>query len=326
MPKNYWMVVQSPENFRISKERGFDVHGLTHRQRRRAQRIEPDDRILFYVSGIRKWTATATVTSKYFEDRTPVWQSNGQREEYPLRVHMSPLIVLAEPDYIDALDLGPRLEYVKRWAPEQWPLAFVETLHILPQRDYRLIEGEMKRVKSKRRRRRDRGQRRDRSQRQDGKRTSAERDEAVSEPEAITPTVENEVTSEAEARTGQRQPDEIDTAPGAQAIRHSGEGRNPADPLEVASESEAAQIEPEEVGVAPEPQPIRHSGESRNPADPNDVASEAEVAQVELEEIDVAPEPQAVEASDEPVADEPVASTETAENHSASDASATDST
>ena len=296
MPKNYWMVVQSLENFRISKERGFDVHGLTHRQRRRAQRIEPDNRILFYVSGIRKWTATATVTSKYFEDRTPVWKSNGQREEYPLRVHMSPLIVLAEPDYIDALDLGPRLEYVKRWAPEQWPLAFVETLHILPQRDYRLIEGEMKRVKSKRRRRRDRGRGRERSQRQDGKRTSAERDEAVSEPEAITPTAENEITSEAEAGTGQRQPDEIDTAPGPQAIRHSGEkpapanavGRNPADPLEVTSESEAAQIEPEEVGVAPEPD--------------------------------------AVEASEEPVADEPVASTETAESHSASDASATDST
>ena len=177
MPKNYWMVVQLPENFRITQDRGFDVHGLTHRQRRRAQRIEPDDRVLYYVSEIRKWTATATVTSKYFEDRTQIWTSNRGREEYPLRVHISPLIVLDEPDYIDALELGPSLEYLKRWAPEQWPLAFIETLHILPQKDYRLIEGEMKRFTSKRRRRRDRSRKRESSHSKDGKLSATHRDE-----------------------------------------------------------------------------------------------------------------------------------------------------
>jgi hypothetical protein len=42
--------------------------------------------------------------------------------------------------------LGPRLDYVKRWAPENWPLAFWDRLHLLPQRDFRLIEGEMERI------------------------------------------------------------------------------------------------------------------------------------------------------------------------------------
>ena len=157
MPMNYWMVVQTPENFEITREMGFTLHGLKSPERRRAQRMEPDDRILYYVSGLRRWTAIATVTSRYFEDRAPIWSSNGAREVFPYRVRLSPFIVLDEKDYIDALLLAPRLEYLKRWAPERWPLAFVETLHLLPQRDFRLIEGEMKRVHPKWRTRRRRG-------------------------------------------------------------------------------------------------------------------------------------------------------------------------
>jgi predicted RNA-binding protein len=128
--------------------------------------MEPDDRILFYVAGkVRKWTAIVTVTSKYFEDRTPIWESNGSRRElYPYRVKTTPSIVLDEGDYIEALILAPRLEYVKRWPPELWPLAFFDTLHLIPQRDYRLIETEMRRIG---RQKRSRGGRRDYLNRRD---------------------------------------------------------------------------------------------------------------------------------------------------------------
>ncbi len=156
MPKNYWMVVQTPENHEITKGQGFTLYGLTSRQRRRARRMEPDDRILFYVGGeVRKWSAIANVTSKYFEDKTPIWKSNGSRPEvFPYRVKISPSIVLDEADYIDARILAPQLEYLKRWPPELWPLAFFDTLHLLPQRDFRQIESEMKRVRRSRRDRR----------------------------------------------------------------------------------------------------------------------------------------------------------------------------
>lgn len=149
MAKNYWMFVETPENFEITKELGFTLHGLSARYRRRAERMQPDDRVLFYVTGIRKWTATATITSRYFEDNTPIWKPLGRRGGYPYRVSMAPDIVVDEEDYIDALILAPGLEYVKRWAPEDWPLAFFDGIHLLPQRDFRLIEGEMKRAVSK---------------------------------------------------------------------------------------------------------------------------------------------------------------------------------
>jgi hypothetical protein len=46
--------------------------------------------------------------------------------------------------------LAPRLEYVRRWVPEDWPLAFFDKLHLIPQKDFRLIEGEMQRLQSRR--------------------------------------------------------------------------------------------------------------------------------------------------------------------------------
>lgn len=148
MANNYWMVVQTPDNFEVSKGRGFTIHGLTSRQRRRARRMEPNDRILFYIGGsVRKWSATATVTSKFFEDREPIWNVNEtSRELFPYRVNISPALVLDEGDYIEGLEVAPRLEYLKRWPPDLWPLAFIDTLHLLPQKDFRLIESEMKRV------------------------------------------------------------------------------------------------------------------------------------------------------------------------------------
>ena len=149
MSRNYWMFVQTPANFEISKGFSFSIHGFNARYRRRVQRMEPDDRVLYYISGIRKWAVTASITSGYFQDHTPIWECRGDRDVLPYRVNLSPTIVLNEMEYIDGLTIGPRLEYIKRWAPENWPLAFMDSLHLLPQRDFRLIETEMKRVMSK---------------------------------------------------------------------------------------------------------------------------------------------------------------------------------
>ncbi len=89
LAKNFWMVVQTPENHEISKGLGFTVHGMTLKQRKRAQRMEPQDGVLFYVKGIKKWTAVASITSKYFENRSVIWKSTTSHNElYPFRVNM----------------------------------------------------------------------------------------------------------------------------------------------------------------------------------------------------------------------------------------------
>ena len=148
--RSYWMIAESDENFRISRDLGFRLHGLGAKYRKRAQRMQPNDRVLFYVSQLRKWTLTATITSHSFVEHKPIWKSARRGDDYPYRLRMAPDIVLDEDEYIDARILAPGLEYLKRWIPEDWPLAFFDKLHLLPQRDFALVEGEMKRIVSRR--------------------------------------------------------------------------------------------------------------------------------------------------------------------------------
>ena len=144
--RNYWMFVETPENYALIRENGVSLFWMGRKFKRRAERMAPDDKALFYVSGIRKWPSIATITSTYFEDDSPPFGSDIPGGEYPYRVSLSPEIELDEADYIDALLLAPRLDYLRRWSPEYWPLAFFDRLHLLPQKDFRLIEGEMRRV------------------------------------------------------------------------------------------------------------------------------------------------------------------------------------
>ncbi len=153
MGKNFWMIVETLENYEVAREIGFSEYAFGAKYRRRAERMQPNDRFLFYVKDLRKWVATATVTSPCFENDRGIWKPNGSMMNRRYSVGLTPDIVLKENDFIDALVLGPRLEYVKRWAPEDWPLAFFDVLHLLPQRDFRLIEGEMRRLLPRRRNR-----------------------------------------------------------------------------------------------------------------------------------------------------------------------------
>ncbi len=148
--RSYWMIAESDENFRISRDMGFRLHGLGAKYRKRAQRMQPNDRVLFYVSQLRMWTLTATITSHSFVEHEPIWKSTRRGDNYPYRLRMAPDIVLEEDEYIDARILAPGLEYLKRWIPEDWPLAFLDKLHLLPQRDFALVEGEMRRIVARR--------------------------------------------------------------------------------------------------------------------------------------------------------------------------------
>ena len=146
MPQNFWMIICNPENFRITQGLGFTLQGLKGEHRRKVQRVGTGDRILYYVAGIRRFAATATATSSYTEDSTPIWQKEG-RAGWPYRVRIKPEVVLEESQYIDANLLAPRLEYVRRWPPENWYMVFQGNLHLLPKSDFLLIEEEMKKLK-----------------------------------------------------------------------------------------------------------------------------------------------------------------------------------
>ncbi|HEY5638861.1 MAG TPA: EVE domain-containing protein [Dehalococcoidia bacterium] len=141
----HWIVVGSEENMRIAEERGWDMFGFKSTRRAEVAAMKPGNRIIFYLTKIMKFGGIAEVTSDYYEDHEKVFRSEKKpKEDYPWRVKIKKVTVLTPEQYLDVREIGPTLEYVKKWPPEHWRLAFQGNLHQIPESDYKLIEGLMK--------------------------------------------------------------------------------------------------------------------------------------------------------------------------------------
>lgn len=143
---NYWMLSISEENFSVTRDKGFTVQGFGLRQRRKTDRMVKGDRLLFYVKGKRVFPATATVNSTVFEDDEPLWTSHQANEPFKYRVRINAEYVLPEDQELRVIQIGPRMEYVRRWPPEMWHYALMDELHLLPRKDFELIEEEMRKI------------------------------------------------------------------------------------------------------------------------------------------------------------------------------------
>jgi predicted RNA-binding protein len=134
-----WILTGSLENFRINVERGFEVIGFKERRRRQAEQMRPGDEIVFYVTGVQEFGAIARVSSEMFEDRTEVWPPGPKQEAYPWRVDAEPLIVLAEEQFVPAVELVGELEHAAKWPAEHWHLAFQGQLRTVSDHDAKLL-------------------------------------------------------------------------------------------------------------------------------------------------------------------------------------------
>lgn len=139
----YWMIVTSPENFATTRERGFTVQGIKSRHRRKAEKMQEGDRVLWYLTGIQSFSGTATITGLYFEGTDIIWKSK-PGEIYPWRFPIEANTILEPEEYIRAETLLPELDFVKKWPAEHWHLAFQGNVHTLPREDFERIERALK--------------------------------------------------------------------------------------------------------------------------------------------------------------------------------------
>ena len=142
MPHNFWMINCNEENYNVTRRMGFTGQGLKSEYRRKVQRVEPGDRVIYYVTGTRVFTATATVTRGYEEVDSSPWIKEG-KAAWPYRIGIKPDVILRDDQFISAGLIAYRLEYVRKWAPEDWYMAFQGNLHLLSKSDFFLLEGEM---------------------------------------------------------------------------------------------------------------------------------------------------------------------------------------
>ncbi len=141
----YWIVVGSEENMRIAEARGFDIFGFKSTRRSEVSKMKPGDKLIFYLTKIMKFGGLAEVTSDYFEDHAKVFRSEKKPgEDYPFRVKVRPVIVLAPEQYLDVKEIAPAMAYTQKWPAEHWRLAFQGNLHEIPAEDYERIASLMR--------------------------------------------------------------------------------------------------------------------------------------------------------------------------------------
>jgi hypothetical protein len=138
----YWIIVGSIDNFRKSAELGFTIQGMKSRHRKKAERMKPGDKIIYYVTGLKAFGGISTITSDYFESHERIWKSGDPKkdaEDYPFRVKIEADVILPESEFVEAEGVARQMTYVSKWPAENWTLAFQGNVHEIGKGDYTLI-------------------------------------------------------------------------------------------------------------------------------------------------------------------------------------------
>ena len=144
-PPANWILTGSLQNFRINVERGFDVIGFKERRRNQAEQFEPDDEVIFYVTGVQAFGGIVRVTGEMYEDREKIWPGKpGKVDPYPWRFETEPVLSLDEQSFVSAEDVALELEHVRKWPAEHWQLAFQGQLRTVSDADAELLERRLR--------------------------------------------------------------------------------------------------------------------------------------------------------------------------------------
>jgi predicted RNA-binding protein len=136
-----WVLTGSLDNFRATREHGFNVIGAKEGRRRMAEQIAPGDRIVFYVTGLQAFGGIVRVTGEMYEDREKLWPGKpGKADSYPWRFETEPELVLDEDSFVAAEQVAPELEHVRKWPAEHWHLAFQGQLRAVSEADAERLE------------------------------------------------------------------------------------------------------------------------------------------------------------------------------------------
>ena len=145
MADQTWILTGSLDNFRATRDHGFELIGAKEGRRGMAEQIEPGDRIVFYVTGVQAFGGIVRVTGEMYEDRTKVWPGKpGKVDPYPWRFATEPETILDEDAFIPVVELAGELEHVAKWPAEHWHLAFQGQLRTVSEADSKLLESRIR--------------------------------------------------------------------------------------------------------------------------------------------------------------------------------------
>jgi hypothetical protein len=122
---------------------------MKSRHIRKAEKVRPGDRVVYYATGLMAFAGCFTVTSLYFESHEPLFTSKKDGEDYPYRFSVKSDVVLATGAFVPATAILADLEFVKKWPAANWHLAFQGNVHSLNDRDFATIETSIRSAANK---------------------------------------------------------------------------------------------------------------------------------------------------------------------------------
>src|SRR4030042_3583218 len=142
----YRLVVTTVKNFKISRQRNFDVEGFHEKTERRVKKVRVGDKLVHYIARIQRIGAISEAIGEYYyDDETRIWSEKD--EIWPHRFKTRPVLVLDDEVMLDVRRIIPHLTFI---SPQQkargWGLAFHRSLREIPREDFELIESEMRKA------------------------------------------------------------------------------------------------------------------------------------------------------------------------------------
>ncbi len=133
MANTYWLInLKSEEYIKNSSNKRDQI--FMNSDKKKVSRMSIGDKLIFYISDKNCFVGISEIKSNNAEELSNKTLSIKVKKSNHLNINNS----------VDGDQIGPSLDYVKRWAPERWRLAMVGSLHIVSQNDYNLINSSIK--------------------------------------------------------------------------------------------------------------------------------------------------------------------------------------
>lgn len=119
--RNYWLDLFTGVTWKEFKVAGSSVSGFRKSRWKTVQKIKPGDYLLCYLVGISRFIGILEVTSKPFEDSSPIWEY----DVFPSRIKVKPVIELTPETAVPVHELKGNLSLFQNLKnPRDWGVHF----------------------------------------------------------------------------------------------------------------------------------------------------------------------------------------------------------
>ncbi|MCR4324076.1 MAG: EVE domain-containing protein [Candidatus Curtissbacteria bacterium] len=133
----YWLLVTDPNNFEVMKAK--NIAAMKARRKNFAEKVEPGDKVVFYLTKIGKFGGVAEFKSKSKYDEKKMFPVEKPGETHPWRFDIKFEVKLPEDKYVSAEEFKEKLVYLKKWPAKYWKLGFQGNIHEIPKEDYETL-------------------------------------------------------------------------------------------------------------------------------------------------------------------------------------------